>query len=219
MIMAKHETMSAWFWITNSWLSTGGLLFFLRKPMAHIRGGSPSSGFVRQLLHRCCRPAPLNCWMFSRLWDGRSSAVRKHSELPLMCLKTVMKMYCNKTNTPQPTFCFLQQQPGKVRWRALPLQNPIHEPPTVIDVEGEPGPVVSSGTPPKHPIDRRHEWICCMYVCIWGYVVLFVRIYNVLLLPINFLFTNSPRWTAAPGAPNNFMNCHFVRELTEEGLK
>lgn len=37
MIMARHDTTSAWFWITNSWLSTGGLLFFLRKPMAHRR--------------------------------------------------------------------------------------------------------------------------------------------------------------------------------------
>lgn len=39
--MAKHDTISAWFWITNSWLSTGGLLFFLRKPMAHRHGSPP----------------------------------------------------------------------------------------------------------------------------------------------------------------------------------
>ena len=38
--MARQDTMSAWFWITNSWLSTGGLLFFLRKPMAHRRGST-----------------------------------------------------------------------------------------------------------------------------------------------------------------------------------
>lgn len=34
MTMATHDTMSAWFWITNSWLRTGGLLFFFLKPIA-----------------------------------------------------------------------------------------------------------------------------------------------------------------------------------------
>lgn len=32
--MARQDTASAWFWITNSWLKTGGLLFFFRSPIA-----------------------------------------------------------------------------------------------------------------------------------------------------------------------------------------
>lgn len=72
IIMARHETISAWFWITNSWLSTGGLLFFLRKPMAHRYGspytdsGQPPSG-IRDgfgLACPCCTAA---------VWPGRLS--------------------------------------------------------------------------------------------------------------------------------------------------
>lgn len=35
--MATQDTMSAWFWMMNSWLSTGGLLLlFFRTPMLPI---------------------------------------------------------------------------------------------------------------------------------------------------------------------------------------
>lgn len=45
--IATQETISAWFWMTNSWLSTGGfLLVFFRIPM--------STRFVQLLLH-CSR--------------------------------------------------------------------------------------------------------------------------------------------------------------------
>lgn len=40
MIMATHDTISAWFWMTNSWLSTGGLLFFFRNPIALLSQGT-----------------------------------------------------------------------------------------------------------------------------------------------------------------------------------
>lgn len=39
--IATQETMSAWFWITNSWLSTGGFLFvFFRTPI--LTGFNPT---------------------------------------------------------------------------------------------------------------------------------------------------------------------------------
>lgn len=165
--MAKHETMSAWFWITNSWLSTGGLLFFLRKPMAH-RLGSPSSRsglpgleLAVHPLHGCCWPERLNWWRLARLGSGLVAPLRSVSTVNplLMCLKTVMKMHRTRPNTTaqHPLFSCL---PGEVRWRALPLQNPIHEPPSVIDVEGEPRSVVPSGTPRKRPFTKTPEgWL------------------------------------------------------------
>ncbi|TNN40901.1 hypothetical protein EYF80_048945 [Liparis tanakae] len=48
--MAKHDTMSAWFWMTNSWLSTGGLLLFLRNPMAQRRGNAKIGEELQPLL-------------------------------------------------------------------------------------------------------------------------------------------------------------------------
>lgn len=47
MIMATHDTISAWFWMTNSWLSTGGLLFFLRKPIALLSQGMNTTDYCR----------------------------------------------------------------------------------------------------------------------------------------------------------------------------
>lgn len=40
--MERQETASAWFWMTNSWLRTGGLLFFFRSPIAAERQASGS---------------------------------------------------------------------------------------------------------------------------------------------------------------------------------
>lgn len=165
--MAKHETMSAWFWITNSWLSTGGLLFFLRKPMAHRLGSSSSGSGLPGLelavppLHGCCWPERLNWWRLARLGSGLVAPLRSVSTVNplLMCLKTVMKMHRTRPNTTaqHPLFSCL---PGEVRWRALPLQNPIHEPPSVIDVEGEPRSVVPSRTQRKRPFSKAHEgWL------------------------------------------------------------
>lgn len=157
--MAKHETISAWFWITNSWLSTGGLLFFLRKPMA-LWHGSPSSGSgaaVTESLwlgYGASFPpaARLNWRMLALLLRaGRSAAVRKHSVLLLMCLKTVMKIHRTEPNTTAQHPLF-SSCPGKVRWWALPLQNLIHEPPSAVDVEGEPRTVVPSRTPRKNRV-------------------------------------------------------------------
>lgn len=39
--IATQDTMSAWFWMTNSWLSTGGfLLVFFRIPMSTLFGST-----------------------------------------------------------------------------------------------------------------------------------------------------------------------------------
>lgn len=157
MIMARHDTISAWFWITNSWLSTGGLLFFLRKPMAHrlclaawLRGcchwvlaglelASPAALLLacwpqqtdaRAALGRFLRRSPQAQWTAARVFSSRHEDASHRA----------------KHHSTTPTLFLL---PAEVRWRALPLRNPIHEPPSVIDVEGEPGPVVPSRSPRK----------------------------------------------------------------------
>lgn len=46
--MARQDTASAWFCVTNSWLSTAGLLFFLRSPMALPAAGARAAQRLRE---------------------------------------------------------------------------------------------------------------------------------------------------------------------------
>jgi len=140
--MAKHDTMSAWFWMTNSWLSTGGLLLFLRNPMAQRRGS------LLLWLRGCSlpththtpRPPPLPPLSLSRGWSslhGSPSACASGCLSPNGSARTVTRLarafksrhegasHQNPNTTAQHTlFSFFSPSlslslplPGKVRWR------------------------------------------------------------------------------------------------------
>ncbi len=49
-IMAMHATMSAWFWITNSWLNNGGFLLEVRRFAAIVREEATTSSLIHQQL-------------------------------------------------------------------------------------------------------------------------------------------------------------------------
>lgn len=100
--MAKHDTMSAWFWMANSWLSTGGLLFFLRKPMARPLGSSPLSQAAdcRRLGFGggWCLPAAASRLPVGPLGVSHGGVLRRSGSVrvvspQLACLGTVMKMH------------------------------------------------------------------------------------------------------------------------------
>lgn len=87
--MARHETISAWFWITNSWLSTGGLLFFLRKPMAFSAcvvpaGGEKGCRRVSESVLELQAASPAAARLYRRCWrrwgPTRPAGVREHTE-------------------------------------------------------------------------------------------------------------------------------------------
>lgn len=67
--IATQETISAWFWMTNSWLITGGFLFvFFRIPMSTRLGPTLTS--------RCADEVGF----FQMFFENPS--VRRHSKLP-----------------------------------------------------------------------------------------------------------------------------------------
>lgn len=84
--IATQETMSAWFWMTNSWLSTGGFLFaFFRIPISAWFGLTfllPRSSVDAVLT--LFRPADV-FFYFPRMWEIAHTVPRDSVELRPGC--------------------------------------------------------------------------------------------------------------------------------------
>lgn len=152
--------------MANSWLSTGGLLFFLRNPMAHPLGSLPPQSRLRTAnRHWVClggigrKPVaasrlPSVAEVVTR-WMFVSLRVRKRSEPAARVFKNSHEdaslRATGHSRTPTFSACLLKSDNGPSHFK-----NPIHEPPSAIDVEGEPRPVLPSRTPRKRFISG-HE--------------------------------------------------------------